>query len=145
MKQWTAQRHDEAITQYSAAISLDRDSTRDLFVKRSKARMAKGLWKDALDDAKQAIAPGLPSPWGCESVLMEWAQVNLMNGLWKGVFSAACDVSITPVNEYHEVDSWIEVEGPEAHDLSSLVSRSRSSWGDNGRDRVFPSNDERTN
>lgn len=48
-----ARRHDEAIIHYSAAISLDRDSSQDLFIKRSKVRMAKGLWEDALEDAKQ--------------------------------------------------------------------------------------------
>ena len=49
-----ARRHDEAIIHYSAAISLERDSSQDLFIKRSKVRMAKGLWEDALEDAKQA-------------------------------------------------------------------------------------------
>ena len=48
-----AQRYDEAITHYSAAISLDLRSPPGLLIKRSKARMAKGLWEDALDDAKQ--------------------------------------------------------------------------------------------
>jgi tetratricopeptide (TPR) repeat protein len=49
-----ARRHDVAITHYSAALSLDPADPRDIFIKRSKARMTIGLWKDALDDANQA-------------------------------------------------------------------------------------------
>lgn len=45
-----AERHDEAITQYSAALSLD-PTIPHVFMKRSKAYMAKGLWEDAIDDA----------------------------------------------------------------------------------------------
>lgn len=46
-----AQRHSEAIFEYSAALSLGPDSPQRLFIKRSKAYMAKDLWKDALNDA----------------------------------------------------------------------------------------------
>ena len=46
------QQHDDAITQYSAALSLDLPIPH-VFIKRSKAYMAKGLWEDALDDANQ--------------------------------------------------------------------------------------------
>ena len=49
-----ARRRDVAITHYSAALSLDPADPRDIFIKRSKARMTMGLWKDALDDANQA-------------------------------------------------------------------------------------------
>ena len=48
-----AQRLDEAITHYSAAMSLDISSPQGILIKRSKACMAKGLWEDALHDAKQ--------------------------------------------------------------------------------------------
>lgn len=48
-----AQRYDDAITQYSAAMSLNPESRHGLFVKRSKARMAKGLWEDALNDVNE--------------------------------------------------------------------------------------------
>lgn len=47
------QRHHEAITQYSVAITLNPDSPQGLFIKRSKARMAEGLWEDALTDANE--------------------------------------------------------------------------------------------
>ena len=44
-----AQRYDEAISQYSAALSLD-PSILYVYIKRNKVYMAKGSWKDALDD-----------------------------------------------------------------------------------------------
>lgn len=47
-----AQEHDDAITQYSAALSLGLPIPH-IFVKRSKAYMATGLWEDALSDANE--------------------------------------------------------------------------------------------
>ena len=48
-----ARRHDVAIIHFSAALSLNPVGPRDVFIKRSRARMIMGLWKDALDDANQ--------------------------------------------------------------------------------------------
>ena len=48
-----AQQHDEAITQYSTALSLNPVILQDIFVKRSKVYMAKGSWEDAIDDANR--------------------------------------------------------------------------------------------
>ena len=45
-----AQRHEEAITEYSAALSLDPTSLQGL-IKRSKGSVARGLWEDGLRDA----------------------------------------------------------------------------------------------
>lgn len=45
------ERCDEVISQYSAALSLDPATPQNLLIKRNKAYLAKGLWKDALDDA----------------------------------------------------------------------------------------------
>lgn len=45
------QRHDEAISEYSAALSLDPALPQNLFIKRSKAHVAKGLWNNGLQDA----------------------------------------------------------------------------------------------
>ena len=47
-----AQRYDDAISQYSAALSLDL-SIPYVYIKRSKVYMAKGSWKDALDDVNR--------------------------------------------------------------------------------------------
>ena len=47
-----AQRHDDAIIQYSVALSLDLPIPY-VFIKRSKVYMAKGLWEEALHDANQ--------------------------------------------------------------------------------------------
>ncbi|KAF8132461.1 hypothetical protein EV363DRAFT_1295913 [Boletus edulis] len=60
-----AQRHDEATSEYSAALSLDPTSP-DLFIKRSKTYLAKGSWKDALNDADEVINLDPSSPWGYE-------------------------------------------------------------------------------
>ena len=43
-----AQRLDSAIAEYSAALSLDPPISQNLFIRRSKAYIARGLWKDAL-------------------------------------------------------------------------------------------------
>jgi len=47
-----AQRHSEAISVYSVALSLD-PSLEGLFIRRSKAYIARGMWGDALNDANQ--------------------------------------------------------------------------------------------
>ncbi|KAF8549946.1 hypothetical protein OG21DRAFT_523577 [Imleria badia] len=48
-----AERHDDAIAQYSAALSLDPATPQGVLIKRSKVYMAKGLWENALDDTSQ--------------------------------------------------------------------------------------------
>ncbi|KAF8547868.1 YVTN repeat-like/Quino protein amine dehydrogenase [Imleria badia] len=101
-----AQRHDDAIIYYSAAISLNADSSQDVFIKRSKVRMAKGLWEDAVEDAKQAIKP--LSPWGSEKIFMEWAKVDLMNGVWKGVLSAVHDFEVPRLAIYRAICEGLE-------------------------------------
>ena len=48
-----AREFDQAILQYSAALSLHPADPLTLFVKRSKARANKGLWQDALNDGDE--------------------------------------------------------------------------------------------
>ena len=45
--------YDEAVSQYSAALSLDPIAPQGLCIKRSKSYIAKGLWDAALDDANK--------------------------------------------------------------------------------------------
>ncbi|KAI5986042.1 hypothetical protein F5J12DRAFT_898845 [Pisolithus orientalis] len=59
-------KHHEAITQYSAALSLSPQSPAKLLIKRSRARAAKELWEDALQDANEAVKADPSSPWGYE-------------------------------------------------------------------------------
>ena len=47
------QRYDEAISHYSTALSLNFPSPQVILIKRSKARVAAGSWKEVLDDANQ--------------------------------------------------------------------------------------------
>jgi tetratricopeptide (TPR) repeat protein len=47
------QRYDEAISLYSTALSLDPPSSQGVLIKRSKALVATGSWKQAIDDANQ--------------------------------------------------------------------------------------------
>ncbi|KAI6014940.1 hypothetical protein EDC04DRAFT_645744 [Pisolithus marmoratus] len=54
--------HDDAITQYSTALSLCR-----LFIMQSRARAEKGLWEDALQDANEAVKADPSYPWGYEA------------------------------------------------------------------------------
>ncbi|KAI6040390.1 hypothetical protein EDC04DRAFT_2996523 [Pisolithus marmoratus] len=58
---------DDAITQYSTALSLSPPSRVGLFIKRSHARAAKGLWEDALQDANEAVKADHSCPWGYEA------------------------------------------------------------------------------
>ena len=51
-----AQQHNDAILQYSAALSLNLPFPQ-ILVKRSKVYLAMGLWEDALHDANQARNP----------------------------------------------------------------------------------------
>jgi len=46
-------RHDEAISYYTTALSLDPPSSQGILIKRGKAFLATGSWKQALDDANQ--------------------------------------------------------------------------------------------
>ena len=50
-----AKQYDEAVSQYTAALSLGPSSPQDLLVKRSRANIAKGKWNDALNDANEVI------------------------------------------------------------------------------------------
>lgn len=47
------QHYDEAVSWYSAALSLELAVPQGLYVKRSKAYIAGGSWEDALNDAGQ--------------------------------------------------------------------------------------------
>ncbi|KAF8430510.1 hypothetical protein L210DRAFT_3764535 [Boletus edulis BED1] len=60
------QRYDEAISHYSTALSVILSSPQAILIKRSKARLAIGSWKEALDDANEVIALDPLSPWGYE-------------------------------------------------------------------------------
>ncbi|KAF8439821.1 hypothetical protein L210DRAFT_2180819 [Boletus edulis BED1] len=61
-----AQRHDEAISHYTTALSLDPPSPQSILVKRSEAFLETGSWKQALDDADEVIRLDPSSPWGYE-------------------------------------------------------------------------------
>lgn len=51
---------NEALRQYSSGLSLKPPSPHSLFVKRSKARVAIGLWQRALQDADEVSSIRLP-------------------------------------------------------------------------------------
>ncbi|KAF8127572.1 hypothetical protein EV363DRAFT_1343658 [Boletus edulis] len=61
-----AQQHDEAISHYTIALSLKPRSPQGIVVKRSKAYLATGSCKQALDDANEVIRLDPSSPWGYE-------------------------------------------------------------------------------
>ncbi|KAF8555907.1 TPR-like protein [Imleria badia] len=46
-----AQQHKDAVTHYSAALSLNPAAPQDIFTQRSKVYVAMGLWEEALDDS----------------------------------------------------------------------------------------------
>jgi tetratricopeptide (TPR) repeat protein len=49
----SAELHDVAISRYSVVLSLNPAAPQGLFIKRSKAYTARGLWEDALNDANK--------------------------------------------------------------------------------------------
>ncbi|KAI6043918.1 hypothetical protein EDC04DRAFT_2599781 [Pisolithus marmoratus] len=55
---------DDAIIQYSAALSLSLPNPAGLLIKRSGVLAAKGLWEDALQDANEAVEADPSDPWG---------------------------------------------------------------------------------
>lgn len=61
-----SQQYDAAIDHYSAAVSLQPQKP-DALVKRSRARAAKRLWDDALQDTDEVCVLVLPwdSPDNC--------------------------------------------------------------------------------
>ncbi|KAF8557067.1 TPR-like protein [Imleria badia] len=61
-----AHQHDEAITQYSIALSLNPVIPQGVLMKRSKVYIAKGSWEDALEDANKIITLDPSSPYGYE-------------------------------------------------------------------------------
>ena len=50
-----ANEYDEAILQYTTALSLNPVALQDLLDKRSKAHASKGEWEDALNDANEVV------------------------------------------------------------------------------------------
>ncbi|KAG6377835.1 hypothetical protein JVT61DRAFT_14615 [Boletus reticuloceps] len=61
-----AQRHGDAISYYTTALSLNPSSPQDILLKRSKSYLSTGSWKEALDDATRVITLDPSSPWGYE-------------------------------------------------------------------------------
>ena len=65
------QRHDEAISHYTTALSVNLGSQQDILLKRGKTYLARGSLNHALDDANQV----------CRLFLI---QTNLLNQLSSG-------------------------------------------------------------
>ncbi|KAF8129224.1 hypothetical protein EV363DRAFT_1338119 [Boletus edulis] len=61
-----AERHNDAVSHYSAALALHPALSTSLFVKRSKAYVAGGFSQAALNDANKVIELDPSSPWGYE-------------------------------------------------------------------------------
>ncbi|KAI5989190.1 hypothetical protein F5J12DRAFT_915856 [Pisolithus orientalis] len=64
---WDFTKKCTATLEYSTALSLSPSSPVGLFIKRSRARAAQGLWEDALQDANEAVKVDPSSPWGYEA------------------------------------------------------------------------------
>ncbi|KAI6142676.1 hypothetical protein BKA82DRAFT_738636 [Pisolithus tinctorius] len=62
-------RHDNAITQYSAALSPSPPSPTSLLIKRSRTRATKGLWEEALRDTNEVCMVPF---------LYEWVPLRLL-------------------------------------------------------------------
>ncbi|KAG9310469.1 hypothetical protein JVU11DRAFT_9613 [Chiua virens] len=104
----SAQRPDEAIAHYSAALSLNPALPQAILVMRSQAYISKGLWEAALDDTNQAIKLDPQLPWNHESVLSEWVKVGLTDGSWKNAFSATSSFQVPRLIVYKILCEYLE-------------------------------------
>ncbi|KAF8547212.1 hypothetical protein OG21DRAFT_1472561 [Imleria badia] len=103
-----SQEHDEAVAQYSTALSLNPLAPANIFIKRSKIYTAKGLWEDALKDATQVTTLNSLSPWGHEKVLMEWAKSKLADSSWKNTFMTAGGFELPRFTVYRALCDCLE-------------------------------------
>ena len=71
-----SEQYHEAISQYTAAMSLQPVDPQRLLMKRSNAWVGYGAWQDALNDAK------------------EWVESKLTSGSWRNALPGAVDVSL---------------------------------------------------
>ncbi|KAI6042189.1 hypothetical protein EDC04DRAFT_1023591 [Pisolithus marmoratus] len=62
--------HNDKLTQYSTALPFSPPSPSSLFIRRSRARAAKGLWEDAMQDANTAVKVDPSCPWGYKAQQM---------------------------------------------------------------------------
>ncbi|KAN0087902.1 hypothetical protein V8E55_006523 [Tylopilus felleus] len=60
------ERHGAAVSHYPTSLVLKPATLQNFLIKRSKAYVAKGLWVEALNDAKKVIELDPLSPWGYE-------------------------------------------------------------------------------
>ena len=51
----SGRQYDEAVSQYSAALSLGPPTSQVLLAKRSKARGRMGSWQEVLNDANEVL------------------------------------------------------------------------------------------
>ncbi|KAG9310443.1 hypothetical protein JVU11DRAFT_9583 [Chiua virens] len=142
------QRHDNAIIQYSAALSLNPCVPQDILIRRSKAYMARGLWANAFDDTNHVLKFDPLSQWSHDSILREWAKIKLTDspGTWKNALSSASAFKVSRFTIYkticehlsivdritdvteclHEMKSELgqKIEGREAQWICDFKSRS---------------------
>ncbi|KAG8221675.1 WD40-repeat-containing domain protein [Butyriboletus roseoflavus] len=104
-----AQRHNDAIIQYSTALSLNPARPQDFFIKRSKEYVAKWSWEDALADTSQVIMLDPFSPWGYESVLTEWAKVKLTDESWRDALTTAVGFTVPRLMIYRAICERLEM------------------------------------
>ena len=102
-----ASQYDEAISQYTAALSLGSAGPQGLLMKQSNAWAGKGVREGALNDAK------------------EWARLMLTSGSWKDALTAGVRVSI--LLSWHPLCvtfAWFVVYTRKIHDLSGCMRAS---------------------
>ena len=77
-----SQRHDEAVSNYTTALSLDPPSPQGILIKRSKAYLAAGSWKQALDDSNQ-VSPFFCPGQSCSLIIRLSCWIRRRHGVTK--------------------------------------------------------------
>ncbi|KAF8548191.1 hypothetical protein OG21DRAFT_1489599 [Imleria badia] len=97
-----AEQLDEAITQYSTALSLNPPVPNDILVKRSAGLIVS-------TESHYVIALDALPPWGYESVLKEWTKVKLTDGPWRNALRTAGDFKVPRFTVYQALCERLEI------------------------------------
>ncbi|KAF8546152.1 hypothetical protein OG21DRAFT_1215477 [Imleria badia] len=90
------QRYNDATSHYETALSLDHLSPQRILIKRCRAFLATGSWKQALDDANQIITLAPSSPWGYEMRHTALQKAGNSAGAFEAMLSKvqSCDLHV---------------------------------------------------
>ena len=119
-----ARQLDEAISQYSTALTLNPTTPQALLAQQRKTCAVPGMRGNALNEAnevchflvskcvvvdsnRQVLMPDSSSPFDYERVSMKWAKVVLTKGSWENALTSASEVCGSSTDVCRKTDSFI--------------------------------------